>query len=134
MITSVTEIQVRYSETDMMGVVYHANYLPWLEIGRTQLLKERGMSYKDIESRGLLLPVLEVWLKYRTPATYDDVIAIKTTLPEKPIIKIRMEYELTRGSDRVATGYSIHAFVNRQGQALRMPPFFLDGLNAEFKE
>lgn len=133
MITCTTEVVVRYAETDMMGIVYHANYLPWLEIGRTQLLKENGMSYRNIEEQGLLLPVLEVSMQYRKPATYDDVITIKTTMPEKPIVKIRMEYELTRDDDLIATGFSVHAFMNRKGQALKMPSFFLEALGDAFE-
>jgi len=132
MITSTTEVVVRYAETDMMGIVYHANYLPWLEIGRTELLKEQGMPYKKIEELGLLLPVFEISLRYRKPATYDDMITIKTVLPEKPVVKIRMEYELTRGEDLIATGFSVHAFMNRQGQAVKMPSFFLEGLGDAF--
>ena len=63
MITSESTIVVRYAETDMMGIVYHANYLPWLEISRTQLLKEHGFPYKELEIQGLLLPVIEIYLK-----------------------------------------------------------------------
>ena len=80
MITSVSTIEVRYSETDMMGIVYHASYLPWLELGRTNLLKETGVSYSSIEQSGFFLPVVEIQMKYRRPAKYDDTITIKTTM------------------------------------------------------
>jgi len=132
MITSTSEVVVRYAETDMMGIVYHASYLPWLEIGRTQLLKERGMPYKTIEEQGLLLPVFEISMKYRKPATYDDVIVVKTTMREKPSVKIRMDYELSRGEDLIATGFSVHAFMKRNGQAIKIPSFFLEAINNAF--
>ncbi len=128
MIESVSEIQVRYSETDMMGIVYHGSYLPWLEIGRTQLLAEVGMPYREIEESGLFLPVLEVNVAYKRPAKYDDRIVITTQLREKPIVKIRMDYELHRDGLLLATGYSVHAFMNREGQAMRVPDFFQEAV------
>lgn len=124
MIKSVTEIVVRYAETDMMGLVYHANYLPWLEIGRTQLLRENGLPYKEIEERGLFIPVLEVNLQYKRPARYDDTISIVTRLAEKPLLKIRMEYEVMRGDELLAKGHTLHAFMNREGMPERIPEYF----------
>lgn len=132
MIESVTEIQVRYAETDMMGIVYHANYLPWLEIGRTQLLREKGLPYKEIEEHGLFLPVLEVNIKYKRPAKYDDVITIVTRLADKPFVKIRMDYEVKRGEELLATASTLHAFMNREGQAVRAPGFFKEAMDLAF--
>lgn len=128
MLQCVTDIVVRYAETDMMGIVYHANYLPWLEIGRTQLLRERGLPYKEIEAKGLLLPVLEVNVKYKRPAKYDDTLTIVTRMPEKPFVKIRMEYEVKREDELLATASTVHAFMNRSGQAVKVPGFFLDAM------
>ena len=76
MINSSTDIEVRYAETDMMGIVHHASYLPWLEIARGNLLKERGISYSKLEESGILLPVVEIKMNYRRPATYDDLSLI----------------------------------------------------------
>ena len=121
MIVSRASVVVRYAETDMMGIVYHANYLPWFEIGRTTLLKELGLPYRQLEADGYRLPVLEISAKYVRPATYDDEITIVTTLREKPMIKIRLEYEVLRGTELLATGYSVHAFVDTSGRPVRPP-------------
>jgi len=97
MITSEAQVTVRYAETDMMGVVYHANYLPWLEIGRTTLLREHGLPYRMLEELGYRLPVLEISAKYLRPAVYDDTLTIVTTMREKPLIKLVLDYEVRRG-------------------------------------
>ena len=124
MLECAAEVVVRYAETDMMGIVYHANYLPWLEIGRTQLLRERGLPYRELEARGFLLPVLEIAVQYKRPAKYDDLVTIVTRMKEKPFVKIRMDYEVKRGDELLATAHSVHVFMNREGQAVKIPPFF----------
>lgn len=129
MIESVSKINVRYSETDAMGIVYHANYLPWLEIGRTQLLKEIGFPYKQLEEDGLLLPVLEINLKYKKPARYDEEITIITRIKEKPFVKIRLEYEVKREEELLVTGSSVHAFMNRNAQPIKAPRHFIDSIS-----
>ena len=134
MLECVTDIVVRYAETDMMGIVYHANYLPWLEIGRTQLLRDNGLPYKDIEAQGLFLPVLEVSVKYRRPARYDDTVTIVTRMREKPFVKIHLEYEVKRDEDLLATATSVHAFMNSEGQAVRVPTFFNDAMAPFFDQ
>lgn len=121
MITSRAEVTVRYAETDMMGVVYHGSYLPWFEIGRTTLLKEMGLAYRQLEDDGFRLPVLEVGAKYFRPAVYDDTLTIVTTLKEKPLLRIRLEYEVRRGEELLATGFTVHAFIDRQGKPVRPP-------------
>lgn len=128
MIESVSKVTVRYAETDAMGIVYHANYLPWLEISRTQMLKEVGFPYKQLEEDGLLLPVLEINFKYRKPARYDEEITIITRMKKEPLVKIHLEYEVKRGTDLLGTGYSIHAFMNREGRPLKAPKHFIDSL------
>ena len=132
MISSETSIVVRYAETDMMGIVYHANYLPWLEMGRTQLLKERGFPYTELEAQGLFLPVIEINVKYRCPAKYDDTIVVRTVMQEKPFVKIRLEYEVLKEGEAIATGHSVHAFMNSDGQAIKAPRPFLQALDSEF--
>src|SRR5690606_35515077 len=106
MIESRAQVVVRYAETDMMGVVYHGNYLPWFEVGRTTLLKEMGLAYRQLESDGYRLPVLEVSARYLRPAVYDDTITIVTRLREKPLLRIRLEYEVRRGDELLATGWT----------------------------
>ncbi|MCB1103659.1 MAG: acyl-CoA thioesterase [Opitutaceae bacterium] len=133
MITSRSQITVRYAETDMMGIVYHANYLPWFEIGRTTLLREQGLSYRDLETMGYRLPVLEVSAKYLRPALYDDVVTIITFLKEKPLLRIRLSYEVRRGHELLATAESSHAFVDLHGRPVRPPPVFMEKMAAVFK-
>lgn len=133
MIESRAEVVVRYAETDMMGVVYHGSYLPWFEVGRTTLLKELGLSYKKMEADGYMLPVLEVNAKYLRPAVYDDVLTIVTRLVEKPVLRIRLEYEVRRGEELIATGQTVHAFIDRSGKPVRPPANAATAFGAAFK-
>ncbi|HRE80212.1 MAG TPA: thioesterase family protein [Opitutaceae bacterium] len=133
MIQSRTTVTVRYAETDMMGVVYHGSYLPWFEIGRTTLLKEHGLPYRQLEADGFRLPVLEVHAKYLRPAVYDDEITIITTLREKPLLRIRLEYEIFRGTELLATANTLHAFIDKQGRPVRPPTAFTETMSALFK-
>jgi acyl-CoA thioester hydrolase len=132
MIRSKSSVTVRYAETDMMGIVYHANYLPWFEVGRTTLLKEIGVPYRRLEEEGFRLPVLEIAAKYVRPALYDDTLEILTTLTERPAIRIRLEYEVRRGEELLATGSSLHAFVDRQGRPVRPPAWAADLITKAF--
>jgi acyl-CoA thioester hydrolase len=132
MIQSRTQVTVRYAETDMMGVVYHGSYLPWFEIGRTTLLKENGISYRELEAAGYRLPVLEVSVKYLKPAVYDDVVTILTTLADKPLLRIQLTYEVRRGDELLATGQTTHAFIDREGQPVRPPSNFTARMNELF--
>ncbi len=121
MISARAQITVRYAETDMMGIVYHANYLPWFEVARTQLLREQGFPYRQLETDGYRLPVLEVAAKYRRPALYDDTLTIVATIREKPLLRIRIDYEVFRGDELLATGQSAHAFCDLTGRPLGHP-------------
>ncbi|HET7536993.1 MAG TPA: thioesterase family protein [Candidatus Didemnitutus sp.] len=132
MIVSRSQVTVRYAETDMMGVVYHGNYLPWFEVGRTQLLRECGVVYRDLETQGYRLPVLEVGCKYFRPAFYDDNLTIVTTLNEKPLLRIRLEYEVLRGEERLVTGFTVHGFINHQGEPVRPPAIFTEKMREIF--
>lgn len=134
MIVSRAQIVVRYAETDMMGIVYHGNYLPWFEVGRTTLLKELGLPYRQLEAEGYRLPVLEVTAKYVRPALYDDTITIVTRMRERPQLRIRLEYEVRRGDDLLATGTTMHAFVDREGRPVRPPASVVAVFAAAFKE
>ncbi len=125
MLESRTTIQVRYAETDMMGIVYHGNYLPWFEVGRTTLLKENGLPYRQLEAEGYRLPVLEVGVKYIRPALYDDTLTIVTRLKEPPALRIHLEYEVRRGDELLVTGFTKHAFINHDGQPVRPPAAFV---------
>ncbi len=132
MIVSRSQVTVRYAETDMMGVVYHGSYLPWFEIGRTTLLKEMGVHYRKLEEDGYRLPVLEVHAKYFRPAVYDDALTIVTTLRDKPLLRIKLEYEVKRGEELLATAFTVHAFVDREGKPVRPPQAVVDVMTKAF--
>jgi len=133
MMRSHAQVTVRYAETDMMGVVYHGSYLPWFEIGRTTLLKEHGLPYRQLEADGFFLPVLEVHVKYARPALYDDVLTIVTTMSEKPTLRIRLNYEVLRGDLVLATAHTVHAFIDRQGRPVRPPAAFAKKMDEIFR-
>lgn len=132
MLTNRSQIQVRYAETDMMGIAYHGSYLPWLEIGRTNALRENGCVYADLEKAGYRLPVLEVNVQYKRPAFYDDIVVIETEMREKPTLRIRLDYKLTRGGELLATAHTVHAFINHQGEPVRPPAMFVEAANRWF--
>lgn len=132
MLESRTQITVRYAETDMMGIVYHGNYLPWFEVGRTTLLKECGLPYRDLETQGYHLPVIELGTKFFKPAVYDDTVTIITRLKERPLLRIRLDYEVRRGDELLVTGFTTHAFINKEGEPVRPPAFFTTTMRALF--
>lgn len=93
-----TTFRVRYQETDQMGVVYHANYLNWFEIGRTEMIRELGFSYREMEEAGALLPVVDLDVKYHQPARYDDQVTVFTRMIDFSPLRIHYEYEVRRMS------------------------------------
>ena len=119
----VSRIRVRYAETDQMGVVYYANYYVWFEVGRTDLLRSAGGSYRDMEKDGLQLPVIESHCEYRQPARYDDDLELRTTGSIVSPVRVKFSYELVRPKDNVtlATGHTIHAALDMKGKPRRLP-------------
>jgi acyl-CoA thioester hydrolase len=132
MIESRAQITVRYAETDAMGIVYHGNYLPWFEVGRTTLLKENGLPYRELEASGYQLPVIELGTKFFRPALYDDTVTIVTRMHERPLLRIRLDYEVFRGDEKLVTGFTIHAFVNKAGEPVRPPALFAEKMRVAF--
>jgi acyl-CoA thioester hydrolase len=120
---AISRVRVRYAETDKMGVVYYANYFVWFEVGRTDLLRDQGWSYRDMEHQGLLLPVLEAHCEYRRPAKYDDEIEIRTAALLLSPVRIRFDYELVRPGDEelLAGGHTVHAVLDQSGRPTRLP-------------
>jgi acyl-CoA thioester hydrolase len=116
-------IRVRYAETDQMGVVYYANYLVWFEVGRTDLLRRSGWSYREMESEGFSLPVIEAQCTYRQSARYDDELDIRTTGVMLSPVRVRFNYEVVRVADEVllAEGYTVHASLDPEGRPRRLP-------------
>ena len=133
MIESRTQISVRYSETDMMGIVYHGSYLPWFEVGRTTLLKECGIVYRDLEAQGYRLPVVELGMKFFRPALYDDTVTVITRLKERPLLRIRLDYEVRRGDELLVTGFTVHTFINKAGEPVRPPAAYTEKMRELFK-
>jgi acyl-CoA thioester hydrolase len=115
------EIRVRYQETDAMGVLHHANYLTYFEMGRIELLRAGGFSYREMEATGLLMVVVKVEVKYRLPARYDDVLRLRTTVTKVSAAKVEHAYELLRSEDLLAQGASTLACVDRTGVVQRIP-------------
>jgi acyl-CoA thioester hydrolase len=116
--------RVRYPETDRMGVACHGHYLAWFELGRTELMRGIGMTYLDLEERrGVHFPVVEVHARYREPARYDDRVEVSTRVAEIRGARVRFEYALIRVADgrQLASGYSVHAAVDRAGRPMRLP-------------
>jgi acyl-CoA thioester hydrolase len=132
MLESRTQITVRYAETDMMGIVYHGSFLPWLEVGRTNLLKECGLPYRELEAQGYYLPVVELGLKYHKPAHYDDTVTIITRLLERPLLRIRLDFVVRRGDELLVTAFTHHGFINRAGEPVRPPAAYTERMRALF--
>ena len=124
-------LRPRYKETDQMGVVYYSNYLVWFEIGRTDLLRDLGLNYKDVEEKGALLPVLKCECNYKSPAKYDDILIINTRISELKKVGMSFTYEIIRPSDNklIADGMTKHVFLDKNGKILRIGDNLLDILS-----
>ena len=122
--SSVSRLRVRYAETDQMGVAWHGSYLAWFEVGRTDLLRERGMTYRELEQADVRLPVVEARASYRRPALYDDLLEIHTRVAEQSGARLSFEYDVRREGEAaaIATGYTAHVAVNGRGRPRRLPP------------
>jgi len=125
-----TTIRIRYGETDQMGVVYHGNYAQYLEIGRVEWLRKLGISYKSMEASGIMLPVIELHLKYKKSARYDDHIKVKTQLKKLPSASIEFDYEITNESGEILTlGYTKLVFIDMvSNRPTRCPDYILKKL------
>ncbi len=109
------KIRVRYGETDQMGYCYYGNYAQYFEVGRVEALRHIGMSYREMENQGVMLPVSEFLVKYNAPALYDDELTIKTYIKEVKGARIYFEYEITNEkSELIATAQTILVFVDKQ--------------------
>ena len=125
-----TQIRVRYGETDQMGVVYHANYAVYFEVGRTEWLREFGLSYSGMEAEGIMLPVISLSINYKSSARYDDVLKVVTKLKKMPTASIEFDYELLNESNELlASGNTVLAFINmKTNRPTRCPKYLLDKL------
>ena len=131
--------RVIYGDTDAGGVVYNANFLRYFEKGRTELMREWVCSYKEVEALGLILPVTECFARYKSPAYYDDLLTIETTISELRKFTCRFTYKITRQDHNrprptlIVKGYTIHAAVTREGKLTRLPAPIIDKLEAIYR-
>ncbi len=128
-----TTVRVRYAETDRMGVVYHANYLIWFEIGRTEFCRARGFAYRDMEeNEDAFLVVAESYCRYKAPAMYDDELIVRTHITELRRRSVRFGYEVLRATDGqiIAEGETGHVVTDGNGRVRTMPERYRDMLSA----
>lgn len=134
MYASETWIRVRYGETDQMGYVYYGNYAMYYEVGRVESLRQLGLSYRELEEMGVMMPVLENKSRFLAAALYDDHLKVVTTIREKPGVKIRFEYDIFNGAGKLINqGETLLVFVDKKsGRPCRPPQVFQDVLKPYF--
>lgn len=130
-----TKLRVRYGETDQMGYMYYGNYAEFYEVGRVEMLRSLGMTYKGIEASGVMMPVLELKCKFLKPARYDEEIRIRVIMDKMPGVKIHFRYELYNEQEElINTGETLLVFVNMQtNRPCMAPPDFIDRLKPFFE-
>ena len=128
-----TKIRVRYGETDQMGVVYHANYGIYFEVGRTEWLRQYGITYKSMEDSGIMLPVISLSINYKNSAKYDDLLTVKTSIKKLPTVRIEFDYELINESGQLlATGNTVLVFMDMErNRPTRCPEYLSDKLKTD---
>jgi len=119
-----TRLRVRYAETDQMGIVYHANYLVWMEVGRVEYCRSAGIVYRDLErDEGILLAVVEARCRFVSPALYDEEVIVRTWIEDANPRMLRFGYEMVESASqrKLATGETRHIFCNREGKPMKLP-------------
>jgi acyl-CoA thioester hydrolase len=122
------EVRVRYAETDQMGVVYHSNYIVWFEVGRVEMLRQLGFTYRDMESHdNIHIAVVDVHCRFKSPARYDDLLTVRTRLLNARESLLHFAYEIVRAADgkALAEGESIHIVVNADFKRIHLPEKYL---------
>ena len=128
-----TQIRVEYHHTDQMGIVHHSNYVKFFEVARTEWLRAAGLTYAEMERRGVMMPIVEVQVKYRQPAYYDELITVRAEVNELPMARITFRYEI-RGEDGrdIASGLTTLGFIDKQTRRpQRAPLWLMEVLNKE---
>ncbi|MHB9029307.1 MAG: acyl-CoA thioesterase [Candidatus Latescibacterota bacterium] len=129
-----TTVRVRYAETDRMGIAYNSHYLTWFEVGRTEFMRELGLTYRDLEQSGFLLPLIESGIKYLKPALYDEVLTIVTAIGRKPGARVFLEYAVIHENDTIATGFTEHAFTDTVLRPTRPPRELLSAFRTAWEQ
>jgi len=124
MLKHITQIRVRYADTDKMQFVYNGKYLEYFEVGRTELLRNIGLPYSQIENAGFLLPLIEANLKYKKPAVYDDLLDIESTVSTLYSAKVHIEYKIKHHEtgDLICEGFTSHMFIYSESKKPTRPP------------
>ncbi len=127
-----TGIRVRYAETDQMHGVYNGRYFEYFEVGRAELMRSLGMTYRQFEEAGFFLPLTEAYAKYMRQVQYDDMIEVVAMLKETPQARLRIDYEILRGSEKMTEGFTVHSFIDvSTGKPVRAPRLFLELLDGK---
>lgn len=131
-----TTIRTRYAETDQMGYVYYGNYASFYEVARTEMLRSTGISYRELEEMGVMLPVTDLTCKYMQPARYDDLITVKTYIRERPNVRIKFEYEVFNEDGLLLnTGSTQLVFVDmKKNRPCRAPDIFQEKMAPYFSK
>lgn len=132
MISATISLRVRYGETDQMGVVYHGNYPAYFEVARVEFFRSIGLPYKELEDKGIILPVIDLQIKFIGSAYYDEVLVIKAILREIPQgVRLRFDYEIYNENEKLlTTGHTILAFVDsKTRKPIRCPQYLIDKIN-----
>ncbi len=134
MIINEIKLRVRYGETDQMGYVYYGNYAQFFEVGRVEWLRNLGVSYKNLEESGVMLPVLNLNVNFLKPAKYDDLLTIITTLKKKPLVKIEFDFEIfNENQELLTTGYTSLVFIDmKKNKPTKAPQALLDQIYTYF--
>ena len=129
-----TKIRVRYAETDQMGYMYYGNYAQYFEVGRVETMRKLDMSYKQIEDKGIIMPVRDLQVQYFKPALYDDELTIETSIPKLPAAKILFEYRIENAEEElICTGHTTLVFVDPStGKPMRAPKYFMEKISGFF--
>lgn len=131
---TITEITVRYKETDKMGVVHHSNYLVWMEQGRTDLIKKLGISYSEIENMGYILPVVRINLEYLSPCYYEEKVKVETTFEGYKGPRLIFSYNIFKENNKIACkGYSEHVFLDKNRNIVKLSEDFFKNFGIDYR-
>ena len=136
MISSTTEVRIRYSETDKMGYVYYGNYAAFFEIARTNMLRESGMTYRDMETEGIMLPVRSMEVRYHSPAFYDDLLTVTTFMKKMPTKRVEFSHEIHNEAGKLVVSGKVElVFVSdKTRRPIDAPKYFVDKIQKYFTE
>jgi len=134
MLVNTTQVRVRYADTDKMGITYYSKYLEWFEVGRTEMLREIGFPYTQLEKEGIGLPVIEAHCRYHRAATYDQLLRVVSAVKTLPRVTIRIDYKIyNEAPELLVDGYTTHPFIGKSGKPVRAPKLLLEALQPYFQ-